>query len=177
MFPDEEFDAILHLGPMYHLINRESRQAALTELARILKPGATAIVSYLNSWGVLRYGLSRFPERYADLGFLRGMIDDVAIPESFENFTECFWSTPPNAALEIEQAGFEVQTYIGCESFAAGQKAAIQKVAEENPSAYENILQFVRETCELEQFRSTGEHIHFVVQRQKSDAQKMRREH
>lgn len=160
-----EYDALLHLGPMYHLLSKDDRLTSLREAHRLLKKGGVGIVSFLNSWGILRYGVSRFPELFSNMSFLRGMLDEVTIPESFEGFTECFWSTPPRATDELEEAGFEVMTYIGCESFASGLKPVISQIHEDQPQVYGNILQFVRETCELDQFRSTAEHIHFVVRK------------
>lgn len=161
----ETFDAALHLGPMYHLIQKQDRQKTLSEFWRILKPGGIGIVAYLNSWGILRYGLNRFPEKYSDPSFVRGMLGEMAIPESFENFTECFWSTPPKAKGELIDCGFEILTYIGCEGFASGLKKKISEIAEQHPKAYETILQVIRESCEEEQFRSTSEHLCFVVKK------------
>ncbi|MBU0596230.1 class I SAM-dependent methyltransferase, partial [Candidatus Bipolaricaulota bacterium] len=60
------FHAALMLGPMYHIVEEEGRAAALAELHRILRPGAPAIVGFINPWGVLRAGLLEFPSFYAD---------------------------------------------------------------------------------------------------------------
>ncbi len=167
MLPTETFDAILQMGPMYHLLKQEDRLNALYEVARLLKNDGVAIISYLNAWGIVRYGLSRFPDHYENITFLRSMTGEVAIPETFERFTECFWSIPPKAMEELSEAGFDVLTYIGCESFASGLKNDINHIHSSNPKAYQNIVQMVRETCELEQYRSTSEHIHFVVKKKK----------
>jgi len=167
MLSSEIFDCILQLGPMYHLLKKEDRRKALAEVARLLKQDRVAIISYLNSWGIIRYGLSRFPSRYEDMNFLQSMTNEVAIPNTFEGFTECFWSTPPKAIAELTEAGFDVLTYIGCESFASGLKKEIDQIHSSNPKAYQNIVQMVRKTCELEQYRSTSEHIHFVVKKRK----------
>ena len=45
------------------------------------------------------------------------------------------------------------------------KESEIQAIHDKNPRAYKNVVQVVRETCELEQFRSTAEHIHFVVKK------------
>lgn len=54
------FDAALLLGPLYHIIQPEERVAVLNGLVRILKPGGAAIIAYLNTWGILRAGLTHF---------------------------------------------------------------------------------------------------------------------
>ncbi|MDO4718921.1 MAG: class I SAM-dependent methyltransferase, partial [Propionibacteriaceae bacterium] len=38
-FEDSSVDAVLLFGPLYHLIHREDRTRALTEAARVLRPG------------------------------------------------------------------------------------------------------------------------------------------
>ena len=61
VFEEESFDAALLLGPLYHLIERDDRSQALSEMIRILKPGGRAIVAFLNSWGLLRSGVVGCP--------------------------------------------------------------------------------------------------------------------
>lgn len=61
MFAGDSFDGALLLGPMIHIINSEERKVALGELLRVLKVDGTAIISYLNAWGLMRIGLVDFP--------------------------------------------------------------------------------------------------------------------
>jgi len=163
MLQSEEFDCVLVLGPMYHLLKKEERHSALKEAHRVLKKGGVGIVAYLNSWGIIRYGLERFSRRYKDKAFLESLLGEVALEGCFENFTECFWSTPPQAISELEAAGFKVVDQAGCEGFAAGMKPAIRRVAAEEPTAYANICELMPKTARLPQYRDTAEHIHFVV--------------
>lgn len=76
--PDEHFDAALIFGPLYHL-DEEGRRAVLAEVRRILKPGGIALMTYLNSWGLIRTGLTDFPWEYQEAGFLHSM----RMPRSF----------------------------------------------------------------------------------------------
>jgi len=163
MLPDDGYQAVMVMGPMYHLLQKEDRIQVLKEAQRILVKGGIAIVAYLNSWGVLRYGLEGFPDRYRDKQFVQSMLGEVSLEGSFENFTECYWSTPPLATLEMESVGFTVIAQAGCEAFASGMKPAVRRMAAEQPEAYENVLDMVTQTCELEPYRDTTEHLHFVV--------------
>ncbi|WP_127529616.1 class I SAM-dependent methyltransferase [Paenibacillus kobensis] len=43
---DEQFDAALMLGPLYHLQREEERQAAVRELYRVTKPGGVVFVAF-----------------------------------------------------------------------------------------------------------------------------------
>jgi len=47
----EYYDAVLLLGPLYHLTKRAERKKVLENTRRILKKNGIAIIAYLNSWG------------------------------------------------------------------------------------------------------------------------------
>jgi ubiquinone/menaquinone biosynthesis C-methylase UbiE len=163
--PAESYDYIMVMGPMYHLHSSADRLKVLHEANRLLKNSGVAIIAYLNSWGVMRYGLERFSELYENKEFLECFLGVVSIEGPFQNFTEWFASTPPLAIDEMASAGFEVIHQIGCEAFASGMKPAIRRIAEENPKAYSNILELIPVAASLPQFRDTAEHVHFVVRK------------
>jgi len=159
------FDAALLLGPLIHIPERPERAQALAELMRVLKPGGVAIVSYLNSWGLIRTGVTDFPHRYRDPNFLHAMLGEIAFPEPLSGFTICYWSTPPVARQELIKAGFDVMSYAGAEGVVGGMWPLVEKLAATDPIAYSNLLEFAAETCELLQFRDGGDHLHFVVRK------------
>jgi S-adenosylmethionine-dependent methyltransferase len=157
------FDAALLLGPLIHITEKPERAKALAELRRVLKPGGVAIVSYLNSWGLIRTGVTDFPHRYRDANFLRAMLGEIAFPEPLSGFTISYWSTPPTARQELFAAGFDVVSYACAEGVVGGMWPLIEKLATTDPVAYANLLEFAAETCELPQFRDGGDHLHFVI--------------
>jgi ubiquinone/menaquinone biosynthesis C-methylase UbiE len=157
------FDAALMLGPLIHLVERSDRAKALAELKRVLKPGGVAIVAYLNSWGLIRTGVTDFPHRYRDINFLRAMLGEMAFPKPLPGFTICHWSTPPGVNQELSAAGLKVMSYASAEGVAGGMGPLIEKLAATDSVAYSHLLEFAAETCELPQFRDGGEHLLFVV--------------
>lgn len=162
----ESFDAALLMGPMYHIVGPEERAGVLRELARILKPRGTAIVAYLNAWGILITGIVDFAEWYRDISTLRSMLNEHTFTgQSLAGFTESYWSTPEAALAEVEKAGLEIISYAGAEGFAAGMGPLLKCLAADNPEAYANVVQVAAETCELEQYRDSTDHLHIVVQK------------
>lgn len=157
------FDAALHLGPMYHLITPADRKAALVELHRILKPGAPAIVGFINPWGILRSGLTEFPEQYAAYDAVRVLTATHVQQGERRAFTEAAFLTPPEALRELRAAGFAVVTRAGVEGFASGALGAVAEIAQSAPAAYETITRLVAETCDLPAYRDCTEHLHVVV--------------
>ena len=64
-FPDESFDLTLVLGPLYHLYTKEDKLRALSEAARVTKPGGILMVAYcMNEASVIQYvfGLNKLRE-------------------------------------------------------------------------------------------------------------------
>jgi S-adenosylmethionine-dependent methyltransferase len=50
MFEDESFDAILLMGPLYHLLEREKRLHALHEATRVLKTGGPLLAAFIGRY-------------------------------------------------------------------------------------------------------------------------------
>ena len=119
--PDASFDAVLLLGPLYHLTERAERIAALTEARRVLRPGGV----------VFAVGISRFASLLDGLraGFLGDPVADAIVerdlcggqhrnpdPVRYPNwFTTAFFHHPTELAEEVEAAGFALDAILGIE--------------------------------------------------------------
>ena len=56
MLKDNEYDIVLHLGPMYHLSAASERKAAVSEALRVTKPNGKVFMAYiLNEMTVINY--------------------------------------------------------------------------------------------------------------------------
>jgi S-adenosylmethionine-dependent methyltransferase len=49
-YGDESFEAVLLMGPLYHLLEVEQRQQALQEARRVLRPGGTLFAAFINRY-------------------------------------------------------------------------------------------------------------------------------
>jgi hypothetical protein len=117
--PDASADAVLLLGPLYHLIDRADRVAAFAEARRVAVPGAP----------VLAAGISRFASLLD--GLSTGSIDDPAFQQIVDRdlregqhrnptgqpfyFTTAFFHRPGELAAEAEEAGLLVEGVRGIE--------------------------------------------------------------
>lgn len=112
----ESVDAVLLLGPLYHLLEKEDRLLALREAFRVLKPGgllAAAGISKFSSatWALSTYGVSN---RYIDDEDYFNMLREELTsgehhrPDKFAPrfLTRAYFHTPEQLLQEIGEAGF-----------------------------------------------------------------------
>ena len=134
-----------------------------------MKKGGVAVISYLNAWGVLRAGITEFPDSYKDIKRIKALLNEyINIEKPGGDFTDAYFTIPEIAMEEVEHAGFKVISYAGVESFAAGMKYVIEDLYKNNRNVYENILKTVSETCELPQYRDITEHLHIIAKKGKA---------
>jgi SAM-dependent methyltransferase len=130
------FDAVLLLGPLYHLIRAEERREALDEARRVLVPGGVVAVAAISRFASIVDGLARglllHPEfRTIVADDLRSGVhrNPTDIPGAF---TTSFFHRPDELANEVTVAGFELDAVYGVEG-PAGWFAPPTPPDEESP--------------------------------------------
>jgi SAM-dependent methyltransferase len=113
---DGSADAVLLLGPLYHLTSREDRLTALREARRVLRPGGIAVAKALSRFypvfEELAGGGPASPEgldgtaRFLADGQYRNPGGDPA------NFTTSYFHRPEELADEIRVAGLELRQLV-----------------------------------------------------------------
>jgi ubiquinone/menaquinone biosynthesis C-methylase UbiE len=66
MFKSEQFDTVLCLGPFSHLIEKEQKEKAASEIIRVTKKGAPLFISVISLYGVFRTILQRLQDELLD---------------------------------------------------------------------------------------------------------------
>lgn len=114
-FPANSADAVLLLGPLYHLTERADRIRALREAHRVLKPGGVLFAATISRFASLIDGLSR--GFFRDAEFRKIVEGDLASgihsnpTDRMEYFTTAYFHRPEELAAEVSEAGFgAVQT-------------------------------------------------------------------
>jgi SAM-dependent methyltransferase len=115
----DSVDAVLLLGPLYHLVELEDRSQALAEAHRVLRPGGVLVagaVSYAASLldGVVQPWLD--DERFVEIvraDLTSGQHRNLTGNEAW--FTTTYFHRPDQLRFEIETAGFDVEELIGVE--------------------------------------------------------------
>ena len=108
--PDAAADAVLLLGPLYHLIERADRMRVLSEARRILKGGGVLAAAAISRFASLMDGLSS--GAFRDPEFRKIVASDLASGQHRNPtgnpayFTTAYFHRPEELAAEVRGAGF-----------------------------------------------------------------------
>jgi ubiquinone/menaquinone biosynthesis C-methylase UbiE len=118
-WPDGSADAVLLLGPLYHLTDRGDRLAALGESRRVLRPGGVLLAAAVSRFASALEGIK---ERYLfDPDFAAIVERDLADGRHMnptgkpEYFMDTHFHHPDELRGEVEKAGFELDGVFGVE--------------------------------------------------------------
>jgi SAM-dependent methyltransferase len=109
--PSASVDAVLLLGPLYHLIDHTERVRALRECARIVRPGGPVFAAAISRWASRIDGMLR--ERiYLEYPEALDRIDEIdrtgMLPPLHEGGFTAFCHRPEELRDEMGEAGLEV---------------------------------------------------------------------
>lgn len=103
-------DAVLLLGPLYHLVEDSDRLQALREARRILKPGGVLFAAAVSRFASLIDGLAR--GFFRDPEFRKIVAADLAsgqhrnLTDHLVYFTTAYFHRPEDLAAEVRNGGF-----------------------------------------------------------------------
>jgi ubiquinone/menaquinone biosynthesis C-methylase UbiE len=119
--PDVAYDAVLLMGPLYHLIERADRVRALEEARRVARPGGRVIAVVISRFASYLDGLRR--------GWLRDPLFGAMADEDLRSgqhrnpeperrpdwFTTAYLHRPEEVSAELSDAGLTLQALVGVE--------------------------------------------------------------
>jgi ubiquinone/menaquinone biosynthesis C-methylase UbiE len=148
-FGAASFDAVLCMGPMYHLVAEADRRAAAAEVVRVLRPGSPAFVAFLNRVPAARVLLDpRLPPIPAEMATLfdRWADTGVFIAPGKQMFTEAYYIHPDEACSLMESAGLGRRELISSETVMSGAEEKLNGPEERQPHLYSWFMDRLIET-------------------------------
>lgn len=162
---DESFDAVLCLGPFYHLPDANDRHRAAAELTRVLRPGGLAFVAFMPRYTFVRRTLAIPDERRHLLQ--PAWVAQLLSEGIFENdvpgrFTHGYGARPEEIAPFFSQFGLATIALHAAESITGGLQGAITDLATSDPGAYEAALNILIETASDPSILGLGTHLVYI---------------
>ena len=110
------FDAVLIMGPLYHLIEEADRKAALKETFDRLRAGGIIFSSFLSRFGILGDLIRNVPAWIEDQAEVRSLLANGKRPEDYPRGGFRGYSAKVSEIAPLHEAiGFETITVVGIE--------------------------------------------------------------
>jgi len=123
----EQFDGVLLLGPLYHLLTETDRLAAIREAWRVLRPGGYVFAAFITRFAPLRDVATRSPQWVLENpDRFRLLLDEGLNPAHESNaFPDSYFIHPGEIVPLMEKGGFETRALQGCEGILGGHEEAV----------------------------------------------------
>lgn len=161
-FANEGFDAVLLMGPLYHLLTEEDRRKALREARRVLKADGLLFATFITKYAVLRwaakeepYWIIQHPDR------LEALLGSGALPKrpDASGFTSAYFAHPSEIKPLMESEGFETLDLVACEGVVSMIEEKVNELTGEAFEAWVELnYKLGRDPC----LHGAAEHILYV---------------
>ncbi len=165
---DNSFDAVLSLGPFYHLPDPSDRNRAAAELHRVLRANGTAFVALMPRYAFLRRTLDIPDERrhLAQPDFIERILKEgVFINDVPGRFTDGYGVLPEEVTPFFEQHGFTTLALLSAESIAVNNQRTLSELAASDPALYQAALDVVMRTADDPSILGMANHLLYVGRR------------
>lgn len=115
-FADGSFDAVLLMGPLYHLLTEGERRRAIREARRVLADGGLLFASFITRYAPIRWAAKHEPSWIVDRRErLERLLSTGALPARPHGFTDAYFAHPAEIRPLMEGEGFRTLELIACE--------------------------------------------------------------
>jgi SAM-dependent methyltransferase len=140
---DGTFDAVLALGPFYHLPEPADRERAAAELVRVLRPGGVAFIALMPRLSFLRRVISLAAEQHllAQPGFVDRVLESgVFFNDRPGAFTGGYGVRPEEVDPFFARHGLTQLTLLASESVVPDLQDSLAALAASDPETYQVVL-------------------------------------
>jgi SAM-dependent methyltransferase len=130
-FADGAYDAVLLMGPLYHLLTERERQQAIAEARRVLKPGGIIFAAFVTRFSPFRDAAKNDPLWVTNNRPYIEQLLATGVHTHGTAFAPAYFIHPSEVAPLMEQAGFQTLNLIGCEGIIAGYEERINTLTGE----------------------------------------------
>lgn len=156
----EQFDHILLMGPMYHLLEESDRTNAVTAALSLLKTGGILFASFIQMFAGIIYAMKYAPDVVAD-PIEQAFYDTFLENRSFSGqaFTQAYFAKQDEILPFMSQFPLEKLHFLGQEGISSPCESNIMSQSQEVIDLWMDLCE---KTCEREDLLSYSEHLMYI---------------
>ncbi|WP_051451855.1 class I SAM-dependent methyltransferase [Actinospica robiniae] len=159
--PDASADAVLLLGPMYHLVDPAERALALAEAGRVVRPGGVIAAAFINRQAPILDVSARL--RINDDGVFAHLrrLRDTGVNDEATGFTVAYFHSPREILADFAAAGLPEPRLVGIEG--PLMALIVSGLVEDRPDYFEAALRSAQVAEDHPDLLATSAHVLAVV--------------
>ncbi len=124
----ELFDAVLLMGPLYHLLQKSERVQAVREGIRIIKAGGQFFASFITRFAPFRDSAKNIPDWVLENYDYAMRMLETGLHEKPTKFAMAYFAHPDEIRPMMESCGLKTLRLIGCEGIVAGHEEKVNEL-------------------------------------------------
>jgi hypothetical protein len=171
MFEDNTFDAVICLGALSHLTEKENRERAIDELIRVAKKNSTIFVSVISRLAILVCGLVHWPEDMEIDGLYRKLYDSGDYPGGpgmharGRTFAPCHLYLSEELEDSFKKRGVRVLKMVGLQGLATRHQKETNRLFRKYPRGWKNYWELHLRTCTHPSMVDNSQHFMIICRK------------
>lgn len=133
ILPNQCFDAVLCMGPLYHLLEEEERKEAIRQCLKLLKPGGILIASFISAYAPIVDCLKAYPHEIREQKErLLQYLSNGRTYKDFSGFTDAYFINPENIEELFSEFQLETMRIMAVEGLGAMCENSLMQLLEED---------------------------------------------
>ncbi len=128
-FTSDSFDAVLCMGPMYHLTHESERDQAMAECLRVLRPDGLLVVAFVSVLGRVFDLIRNYPEKLAaDVdGYIEVITGPSIASDKEPRFTDAYFVQPAEVGDLMSRYPVEQLALLGVEGMTSQSDSVLSE--------------------------------------------------
>ena len=161
-FEDDAFDAVLLMGPLYHLLDEPDRHRAAAEAVRVAKSGAVVMATYITRYAAIRWWAKHHPMQIVEHpDVYEAQVATGRTPDAV-GFTDLYLMRPAELPALFEGTGVEHIVTIACEGVVSMIR---DKLHELDPDAWNFWMDFNYRLGKHPDTHGLAEHLLYIARK------------
>lgn len=131
LYKEEQYDVVLLMGPLYHLLKEEDRIQSVKEAMRMLRPGGLLFASFISGYAPIQDFAVELSD-FGDTDRLLAYLDDGRNHgKDAVEFTTAYFTGEEEARTLMKNAGLKELAFAGVENVLCGKEKMLHQLSGE----------------------------------------------